>query len=265
VELASGLPAEEVIDLFNTFSRLPPSEVTKIAQAEWRLRQLLKDRRYDTAISVAYLQSLEMLGKAPEAIAEAERLWYLRNSMEGQELAIYLTQLGNLAMYEKAAEIFDLVKARGAIGCLTNAFGTELSLAWAIGDADKFSAALQAATPEAAVVWGSFVSKIEAAGLLPHLAGRQKIVQELTFGRQCLTRIILSIDDEGETDFSHHVYAAATYEDRMDLEEEIETRLDRYFAAVGLCNSEHWNLITEIVLPITAAPSSSHEFKNAVG
>jgi hypothetical protein len=73
------------------------------------MRRLVRTRPGDTVIAVAHLQTLEMPGKAGEAIAEAESLWYLRHSMPGDALAIYVTQLGNLAMYERATEVFDLV------------------------------------------------------------------------------------------------------------------------------------------------------------
>ena len=49
----------------------------------------------------------------------------------------------------------------------------------------------------------------------------------------------------------------------MKLEEEIKTRLDHYFTDVGLENSGHWDLITEIVLPVTAAPPGRQDLKNA--
>jgi hypothetical protein len=141
---------------------------------------------------------------------------------------------------------------RGAVGGLTNPLGIELSLAWAAGDPHKASAAL--GTDSSALAWAEFVSKIEEAGLMPHLPARQKIVQELTFGQQCLTGIVITVDDEGGIDFSHHIYVPAAYDDRMKLEEKIKDRLDRHFIGVGLGTSGHWDLITEIVLPVTAAP-----------
>jgi hypothetical protein len=62
--MAAGLPAEGAIEISNTIAGLAPSEVDAVSRAEWRLRRLVKHQPANTKISIAHLQSLEMLGKA---------------------------------------------------------------------------------------------------------------------------------------------------------------------------------------------------------
>jgi hypothetical protein len=257
--MASVSPADETVAIFNTLVRTAPADTEVIARAEWRLRSLARSRRNDSVVEVALLYALLMLGKAGEALPMAERLWHMRNIMGVEQLGTFLFELAHLGMYEKAALLLDDMRQAKSDAFVTNFDAVAVNVAWGLGDIDRAAAAISLGRPSVWASWLTFLDEIKGLGLAPHLKARQKIVREKTFGRQCLSQLILTPGAEYPQELTHYIYLSGNYDDRLKLEDEIHSALDEYFKPFNLAHV-HWSSIAELVAPITAAPPWHRDF-----
>jgi hypothetical protein len=257
--MASVSPADETVAIFNTLVRTAPAETEAIARVEWRLRSLVRSRPNDSVVEVALLYALLMLGKADEALPMAERLWHMRNIIAVEQLGTLLFELAHLGMYEKAVVLLDDMRQANAEAFVTNFDVVAVNIAWGLGDIKRAAAAMTVGRPSVWGSWLAFVDEIKRSGLAPHLNGRQKIVREKTFGRQCLSQLILTPGAEYPQELTHYVYISGNYEDRLNLEDEIHSALDNYFKPLNLAHV-HWSSIAELIAPITAAPPWHRDF-----
>jgi hypothetical protein len=257
--MASVLPADETVAIFNELVRAAPAETEVIARVEWRLRSLARSRPNDSVVEVALLYSLLMLGKADEALPMAERLWHMRNTMGVEQLGTFLFELAHQGMYEKAAVLLDEMRQANADTFVTNFDAIAVNVAWGLGDIQRATAAITVGRPSVWGSWLTFLDEIKRLGLVPYLSGRQKIVREKTFGRQCLSQLILTPGAEYPQELTHYIYMSGSYEDRLKLEDEIHSALDEYFEPLNLAQI-HWSSMAELIAPITAAPAWHRDF-----
>ena len=252
-----GLPAEEAVAIFNALTRFEPANVEEIARSEWRLRNLARQRPGDDVIGVARLQALVLLGRAQEAITLADQLWHRRNAMGPEQVATFVSIIAHLGMYERTAEIIEAIKASGGENVVEVSYdAAEIAVAWWAGDLDRLSASRVGKTESG---WRVFIEEIKQTGLAPHLAGRQKIVREKLYGRQCFSQFVLSPGEGVPIEMAHFSYIAAPYDERVALEEEIQQALNGYFDGFGL-GDLHWSVAPEIVAPMTAGPPWHRDF-----
>ena len=254
--MAIGAPAEQAIEIFNKLVRMVPAEAEDIGRIEWRLRALARSRPKDTATGVGLLLAQLMLGKGQEAVQQADRLWLLRRVMLGEQLGTFVSELLHLGMYERAAQILHEIQDQPTEETIPNLIAAYLRVAWDAGSLDDLQAI--AASPVGLQVlagWKSFLERIKIEGLGAHLAARQEIVRSETIGQQCFAELILTPDDDEALQLTHYVYLNADYDKRTKIEETIRSRLDDYFTAVGIENGNHWDLMTEVLVPVTAGPS----------
>ena len=257
--MASVSPADETVAIFNTLVRTAPAETEAIARAEWRLRSILRSRPDDVAGEVALLYALLMLGKADEALPKAEHLWHMRNIMPVEQLGTFLFELAHLGIYENAAALLDHMRQDDTDGSVANFDAVAVNVAWGLGDIEGAAAAMAVGRSS---VWGSwlvFLDEIRRLGLAAHLTGRQKIVRQRTFGRQCLSQLILTPGAEYPQELTHYIYLSGTYEDRLKIEDEIHSALDEYFKPLNL-DRIHWGSMAELIAPISAAPPWHKDF-----
>lgn len=255
--MAIGTPAEQAVDIFNQLVRLVPAQTEDIARLQWRLRSLARSRSGDTAIGVALLLADLMLGHAGEAVQQADYLWSLHRLMAGDQLGAFLSELLHIGMYERAADILQEIQGQPVEQTIPNLFASYLRVAWDAGATDHLET-ITGSPPGLRLLpgWQEFIERLKSAGVFSHLAARQNIIREETLGRQCFGELILAPSEEDNgIELSHYVYVGEDYEKRVAIEESIRRRLDGYFNDVGLTDSNHWNLITEILVPITAGPS----------
>jgi hypothetical protein len=255
--MAIGAPAEQAIEIFNELVRMVPAQTEAVSRIQWRLRALARSRPGDTVIGVARLLAELMLGNGVEAARHADHLWALRHVMGGDQLGTFLSELLHLGMFERAAQILGEIRESPVEAAVPNLLGSYLRVAWDSGSVEQLEAIVN--SPIAAQLlsgWQTFFGRLKDAGLTQHLAGRQKIIWEETFRRQCFSELILTpVEETEEVELAHYVYVGGDYGERIALEEGIQSRLDDYFDKVRLGDSNHWSLITEILVPVTAGPS----------
>jgi hypothetical protein len=255
--MATGAPAEQAVEIFNELVRMVPSQKEAVSQIQWRLRGLARSRSGDTVIGIARLLAELMLGDSVEAARHADRLWMLRHVMSGEQLGIFLSELLHLGMFERAAQILAEIRESPVESAVPNLTESYLRVAWDSGSVEQLEAIVN--SPIAAQLlpgWQVFLGRLKNVGLIQHLAARQKIVWEETFRRQCFSELIFTpVEDTEEVELAHYVYMSGDYGERTSLEAGIRSRIDDYFMKVGLGDTNHWNLITEILVPVTAGPS----------
>jgi len=257
--MASGAPALEVVDLFNRLVRTAPAETEAIARAEWRLRALARARPNDTGVEVALVYALMLGGKAKDAVQLAERLWYQRNAMPIEQTETFLFEITHLGMYEKGAELLKEVRADSRSTTDTNLTAIAVNIAWGLGQFDTLYEEIGAAPPAIWGGWADFLNELKALGLANHLLGRQKLLNKNVFTKQCLSQLILTPGAARPLELTHYIYINAPYEERVSLEDNIHTQVDRFFQNFGL-SEVHWDCANELVVPVTAAPPWHKDF-----
>jgi hypothetical protein len=251
--MAIGTLVEQGIGIFNELVRMVPAQTEDVARIQWRLRSLARSRPSDTVIGISLLLANLMLGRVAESMRQAEHLWQLRHSMGGDELGIFLNELLHLGMYERVAEILQEIQGQPVEGTIPNLLVSHLRVAWDAGAVDNLEA-IVGSRPLSG--WQEFLKRLKSAGVFPHLAARQKIIREATFGHQCFSELIFTLSEEDEgIELTHYVYVSEDYERRVAIEESMRSCLDDYFRGVGLGEADHWDLITEILVPVMAGPS----------
>jgi hypothetical protein len=249
----AGLPAEEAIEIFNVLTRTLPSDVQQISRWEWRLRTLSRRRPGDLTIRVAHLESLLLLGRASEALETAEKLWPYRQAMGSEQLQTFFSQLFHLGNYDKALSVAEEITRRGEESQVPNWVGAHLQIQWAMGNFKGFCQLLDIIPPEMTKGWTKLRDEIREAGIEPYFLRRQEIVREETFGKQTLQAHLLAPEIEIGIVLAHYVYIDSSYEDRTLLEDRIRDRIERLFREDSQPESLHWELISEVIVPITAA------------
>lgn len=252
-----GVPREQAVEIFNELSRKVPADAEEVGRLQWRLRSLARSRSGRTTVGVALLLAELMLGNAAEAADEVGRLWPLRLSMPDGEIGIFLGELLHLGMHERAAALLRDTRNRSLERIVPNLPMAYLRVAWDSGDASQLEAIVSSPTGrELLSSWHDFLSTVNQRGIMPHLAARQKIIHEIIGGIQCFSELIFTFDDEGgELQLTHYIYTKKDYGERVNIEETIRSQLDAYFNSVSLDAANHWDLMTEVMMPITAAPS----------
>ena len=186
--MAVGAAANQIVKIFNDLVTTSPAEVEAIAQAEWRLRVLARSRRGDTAVGVALLLASLMLGKGADSIAQANYLWPLRHAMGPDQLGTFFIELMHLGIYDRIKLLLQEIKGQPVERAIPSLLDVYVQTAWGTGDVDLMDAVLEdPAASDLISRWKNFLNDLKSQGFAPHLAGRQQIVQELTFGRRCFS------------------------------------------------------------------------------
>lgn len=253
--MAEGSPAEVAVELYNRLVYLPPSDVVTIGRIEWRLRTLRNRRSGDGSIGVALLQALLLLGKAAEAVELADQLWPARFTYDPQVLRTFASLLAEMGQYERALAI---ALPNGLVDRpldRESELFTVLVSAWALGDLPLTRSVMNADEDEQRrVVWNAVLDRFEECGIAALFSGHQRIVRDALAGRQCLIEVMPQRDEEGQLELVQYSYVSGDREERAELEEQIQVKLDQYYRAHDRDGAAAFGLLHVVVSDVTAGP-----------
>jgi hypothetical protein len=249
------IPVEEAVTIYNALTRMAPDNETEASRAEWRLRTLNRAQPGDHLIGLALVYAFLMTGKAQEAINLTDRLWLGRNAMGLEQLGTFLFELYQMGQYERAAELLAEIHRANLRMQVTSLDDIAVELAWALGDLEGLSAAAPAMLSLAAQEnWSQFIADLRDTGLGRHFSERQNLIRLKTSGKQCFNQLLLMPGDDERWSVNHYVYVNASYEERLALEDDIHHSLDSFFSQFDL-EAVHWTKISELIVPLGAAPA----------
>ena len=255
--VVAAVDAEEV-EAYNELIRLDPADLVSAGRIEWRMQSKLRKQPGSSVVQIVLIEALLQQGKAGPANLLSDAVWHTRTKLSGRELDAFSTQLFRMGQYERSMEIMSRLSGVKGLSA-DEEFARRLSLAWLSGDFGTFKALIAVvpdnATEMNASTWRRFCERIDELGFGPLLCEQQAFIHSVMAGRQVDNSIIVLCEDDEdgcEPELLQQFYIAAPYAERARIGDELHEGLRRIYAAAGRDNEPFWELMTPMVMDVTA-------------
>lgn len=233
--MSSPQPAEAVVGLYNELLRLPPSDRAAIGRIVWQLRKLRQAKPADVVTVMALAQSLTLQGQPSEACALAAELWGRRHLMRAEVLYSYGNLLMWLGKFDQAVELARCVQKEVASGFDEDWRLLAKNSAFAAGDLANVLhfGTFDGDDQKADAQTGRLLAGLNAAGILPHIAWHQGIVNAALADRITRFGFVLTTPD-GPPEIGLYYHTPASRAERRSLTAMIDDAIEREMEARGL-------------------------------
>ena len=213
-----------------TYAKVP--EISRISNL---LDDFLTKNPKNVTVAIYYLQTLVMLGKAPEAIALAESIWNIGGSISKETEALYIYLLNSLCMFNYSKV---LLEPKFKIGFeeqqkYPNLPSLFITCYTGIGDLNILNeiAKLDGISDRQKQILKGFVTQMTEDGAKEHFIWQQRKIHEVIY-KKCSSYEVLLSADNGYPEIEVGVFAGGDSVDRYQLQRNVDKVYNDYYEIV---------------------------------